>query len=94
MDELVRITQGPFKGLEGRVVALGQLPPDEITLIVTVMGRETSINLSANHCEALTDSAFTHDRLSTRAAGAGLSETQAAALEAEDCEEAMSSQPT
>jgi len=83
VDELVKVTQGPFKGLEGRVVALGQVPTDAITVAVTIMGRETSVDIATNHCEALPDPEAAHEPI-LGVTDVGHTELRAAGMEAED----------
>lgn len=44
----VQVISGPFKGLKGSVVEVGE--EDLCTVLLTVMGRETSVQVPVRHC--------------------------------------------
>ena len=54
LDEIVEVTEGPFKGMQGPVIALSD-DADELTLALTVMGRDTPVTLQAEHCDRVDD---------------------------------------
>ena len=50
LDEMVEVLEGPFKGMQGPVLSLSE-GGDELTLALSVMGRDTPVTLNAEHCE-------------------------------------------
>ena len=62
LDEMVEVTEGPFKGMSGPVVSLGNEDEDAeaaaaagttITVALSVMGRDTPVELSRTHVTKL-----------------------------------------
>ena len=47
LDEVLEVLEGPFKGMQGPVVSLAD---KEVTLALSVMGRETPVSLPRTHC--------------------------------------------
>lgn len=50
LDKFVDIIDGPFKGMQGPVIALSDAK-DEVTVALTVMGRNTPVTVAAEQCE-------------------------------------------
>jgi len=54
IDDVVEVFEGPFKGMQGPVLERGPLEgePEEqaLTLVLTVMGRDTPVTVPERHC--------------------------------------------
>ena len=52
LDDIVEVSEGPFKGMQGPIVAVADSGA-ELTLALTVMGRDTPVTLPVEHCVGL-----------------------------------------
>jgi len=52
IDDLVEVSEGPFKGMNGPVLEVSE-GAGELTLALTVMGRNTPVTLPLEHCVRL-----------------------------------------
>jgi len=50
LDDFVEVLEGPFKGMKGPVLDLVD-DGAQLTLALTVMGRDTPVTLASEHCE-------------------------------------------
>ena len=49
LDDIAEVLEGPFKGMQGQVIAVDE-SGEEVTLALTVMGRDTPVSLPIEHC--------------------------------------------